>query len=130
MKSDEQITAELTHATEGLWYMSESDYPFEPVRLEGMEEPTSERLREHAGADANADVETRELDEFFHDGAAVRMTKEGAGAANFEDVVRAFRDNLADIIVYRIGETNVQVYVLGKSGSGTWLGLSTRVVET
>jgi hypothetical protein len=32
--------------------------------------------------------------------------------------------------VYRIGEVNMPVYIIGKSSSGSWLGLSTRVVET
>ena len=131
MKSDEQIMAELARAADGLWYMSESDYPLEPVRLEGTDEPGPELLRAAAGADKGAAVETRELEEFFRDRAAVRMTRNGSGeSASFAGVVGALRRNLADLRVYRIGEINISVYVLGRSGSGSWLGLSTRIVET
>ena len=134
MKSDEQILSELKRAAEGLFYMSESDYPLEPVRLEGAEEPGHERLRELAGAGAEARVETRGLEEFFRPDAASQMPPEGAGgaprAASFEGVVRTLRENLTDIRVYRVGEINIPVYVLGRSASGSWLGLSTRVVET
>jgi hypothetical protein len=134
MKSDEQILSELKRAAEGLFYMSESDYLLEPVRLEAAAEPDSEWLRELAGVGADARVETMSLEEFFHDAAAVRMPREGTGesprAASFQNVVRTLGENLTDIKVYRIGEINIPIYVLGRSGSGNWLGLSTRVVET
>jgi hypothetical protein len=131
MKRDEQILAELARAVKGLWYMSESDYPFETVRLEGTTEPNPEALPRLAGADPNTLVETRELEDFFREGAAVRMSQEGAGEpASFAAVVQTLTENLKDIRVYRIGEINIPVYVLGRSASGSWLGVSTRVVET
>ena len=109
--------------------MSESDYPFEAVRVEGAEEPGHERLRELAGAGRAAPVETRGLEEFFRDSAAVRVG-ERPTPTSFEGVRRALRENLSDIRVYRIGSVNIPVYVLGRSASGNWLGLRTRVVET
>ncbi len=134
MRSDEEILAELRRAAEGLWYMSESDYPLEPVRVGGPDEPSHERLRELAGVGADARVELRSLEDFFRDSAAARQppagTSESASAASFRGVVRALTENLSDIRVYRVGETNIAVYVLGQSRSGHWLGLSTRVVET
>jgi hypothetical protein len=133
MKSDEEILAELGRAAEGLWYMSESDYPLEPVRLEGPEEPSHERLRELAGKGPDASVEMRSLEQFFRV-AAVNIPREGtnepASPGSFHAVVQALKENLTDIRVYRVGEINIPVYVLGKSASGNWLGLSTRVVET
>lgn len=121
--------AELRRAAEGLWYMSESDYPLEAVRVEGPDEPSHARLRELAGAGADALVETRSPEEFFRPGAAVRMG-ESPTAASFEGVLRALKGNLKEIRVYRIGSVNIPVYVLGRSGAGNWLGLRTRVVET
>ena len=57
-------------------------------------------------------------------------TGEPARAGSFREVVRALTENLADVRVYRIGEINIPVYVLGRSGNGNRLGLSTRIVET
>ena len=134
MRSDEEILAELTRAADGLWYMSESDYPLEAVRVGGAGEPEHGRLRELAGAGKDAPVETRRLEEFFRDGAGVRLGRAGTGEpptpASFGGVLRALRENLTDIRVYRVGSVNIAVYVLGRSASGTWLGLRTRVVET
>ncbi len=129
VRSDEEILEELRRAADGLWYMSESDYPLEVVRVEGAEEPSHERLREAAGAERDAPVETRRLEEFFRDSAAVRAG-ERPTAASFEGVLRALRENLTDLRVYRIGSVNIAVYVLGRGASGDWLGLRTRVVET
>lgn len=131
MKTDEQIIAELARAADGLWYMSESDYPLETVHLDGTDDPGDEGLRKLVAAPADARVETRGLEEFFRDGAAVRMTERGAGEpASFDGIVQTLKENLEDIRVYRIGEINIPVYILGRSGSGNWLGLLTRVVET
>lgn len=129
MRSDEEILKELARAAEGLWYMSESDYPLEPMRLGGTDEPSHERLRELAGADADARVETRSLEGFFRDEAAVRSGGRPA-PASFRDLLRALRENLSDVKVYRVGDVNIAVYVLGRSAGGSWLGVSTRVVET
>jgi hypothetical protein len=37
---------------------------------------------------------------------------------------------LTDLRVYRVGSTDIDVYILGKHPSGAWLGLKTKVVET
>jgi hypothetical protein len=122
---------EIAVAVDGLWYMSESDYPLEAVCLEGNTEPSAEVLCNLAGAGARTCVETRDLPEFFREGAGFRMTEEGTGQpASFDAVVQTLTENLEDIRVYRIGKINIPVYVLGRSSSGGWLGVSTRVVET
>ena len=129
MKSDEEILTELARAADGLWYMSESDHPLEPVRLEGPGEPSPGRLRKLAGAGADARVETRSLEGFFRDAAAVRTGTQPT-PASFGGVLRALGENLTDIRVYRVGAVNIAVSALGRSACGNWLGVSTRVVET
>ena len=129
MKDDEEILAELRRAAEGLWYMSESDYPLEAVRLEGAEGPSRGRLVELAGAGEGAEIETRSAEEFFRDSAAVRAG-EPPRPDSFRGVLKVLRENLADVKVYRVGTVNVAVYALGRSPSRGWLGLRTRVVET
>jgi len=130
MKSDEEILTELARAAEGLLYMSESDHPFEPLRLAGG--PTPERLRALAGAEADA-VQTLSLEEFFRAPASEPSWKEGAelaSARRFQALARALAENLSEARAYKVGRINMPVYVLGRSPLGNWLGLSTRVVET
>jgi hypothetical protein len=134
MKSDEQLCEELKEATRGLLFMSESDYPFEVVRWEGTEELSPERLRAEAGQQgATATVERRTVADFFRVATGEQDWKgaaELALAKRYQTLVRLLEENLREASVYRVGETNIAVYVVGRSEEGNWLGVSTRVVET
>jgi hypothetical protein len=133
MKSDEQVSKELGEATQGLTFMSESDYPIEVVRWEGVEELSPEYLRSAAGQGATVTVEERTVADFFRVAAGEQKWKgeaELALARRYQTLARLLEENLKGVKVYRVGEINIGVYVVGRSDEGNWLGLSTRVVET
>ena len=133
MKSDEQILEEIATASRGLFRMSESDYPVEPFRLGAGEAPDAATLRRAAGASEGAEVTTREAEEFFRPTAFVEDADGSfnpAPAGRVRELSRVLTANLSEVNVYRVGEVNVAVYVLGRGASGSWLGVSTRVVET
>ena len=130
--TDEQLIEELREAMRGLTYMSESDYPFEVFNW-GKAGPTDEFLRGLTGESADATVETRTPEDFFRvstseaDWMSVSML---GSARGFHRVLLLLERNLTDLKVYRVGVINIPVYVAGRSASGNWLGVSTRVVET
>ena len=135
MKSDEEILAELGRAAEGLLYMSETDSALEPVRVEGEGGggPSGRQLRQLAAKPADAPVEITDTKRFFGNAVAEDDWKgeaEIAGARRFQNLVRVLNRELSDLRVYRVGEVQIRAYVLGKSPSGSWLGLSTLLVET
>ena len=134
MKSDEEILSELARAAHGLLFMSESDYPLEPFRLDARgPEPDLARLRQLAGAPADARVEVTTPEKLFAVAAGQQPWKgeaELSTARRFRRLLGVLGAELGDLRVYRVGEVNIAVYVLGRSPSGSWLGLSTRVVET
>jgi len=134
MKSDEEILSELARAAEGLMMLSESDHPLEPFRLEASAAgPDQARLRELAGATADARVEVTTAEKFFAVAAGEQAWKgeaELVAARRFRRLLGLLETELSDLRVYRVGEINIPVYVLGRSPSGGWLGLSTHVVET
>ena len=130
--TDEQLLNELREATRGLTFMSESDYPFEVFDW-GKAEPTPEFLRGLAGGGADAPVETRTAAQFFRAATSEPDWKgadELAVAKRFQALLRLLEKNLSDVKVFRVGTVNIPVYVAGRSADGTWLGVSTRVVET
>lgn len=126
MKSDEQIVLELKQATEELLLMSESDYPFEIIEWAGTDEVSTASLQRLSGQPTDAPVSIQSLDDFFR--PTVSETR--ADAKRYQALVRLLKENLTDVQVYRVGEINIPVYIVGKSATGNWLGLSTRVVET
>lgn len=132
MMTDEQLLKELSEATRGLMHMSESDYPFEVFDW-GKSEPTPEYLRGLDGQTADAPVETRTVEQFFRTPAsepAWKGAEELAVARRFQALRRLLEANLSDLKVFRVGAINMPVYVAGRSASGSWLGVSTRAVET
>ncbi|HEX8150745.1 MAG TPA: nuclease A inhibitor family protein [Pyrinomonadaceae bacterium] len=130
--TDEQLIEELRAATRGLTYMSESDYPFEVFNW-GAAGPTHEFLRGLAGEASDVPVETKTAADFFRVAASEAEWKNAEQikeARRFQSLLRLLEQNLNDLKVYRVGAVNIPVYVAGRSASGNWLGVSTRVVET
>jgi hypothetical protein len=130
--TDAQILEELKEATRGLTFMSEADYPFEVFDW-GKAEPTPEFLRGLDNSAADSPVETRTAAQFFRAATSEpdwKGAQELAVAKRFQALLRLLEENLSDLKVFRVGTINIPVYVAGRSASGAWLGVSTRVVET
>lgn len=133
MKSDEELGRELSQATKGLTFMSESDYPLEVVELDAHKDITDEWLRALARCDSSAPIQETTVEEFFSVASGEQEWKgaaEIALAKRYQKLIRLLKKNLTDVKVHRVGETNIAVYVLGKSREGSVMGISTRVVET
>ena len=133
MKSDEEVFRALEEATQGLLYMSESDYPFEVISWNGSEQLSPGYLRRAVGTDSTATIEETTVEEFFRVPAGEQEWKDAAQlqlARKYQGLLKLLKENLKDIKVYRVDEINIGVYVVGRSAEGNWLGVSTRVVET
>jgi len=57
--------------------------------------------------------------------AADRITVE-----RYQALVRFLTGELADARVYRVGAIGVDVYAIGRSREGEWVGVATKVIET
>jgi hypothetical protein len=131
--SDEQILKALQAAADGLLFMSETDAPFAPVRWETQGELTPDAVRQLTRHDEPTPVEVVSADDFFRAAVAEPDWKgadELATARRFQALLRLLHEKLADLRAYRVGQIELDVYVVGRAPSGNWLGLSTRVVET
>lgn len=134
MKSDAESIEELRQATEGLLFMSESDYPFQVIEWDKQVEITPEYLRSQTtAARPDTPVTSQSVDDFFRSATSEPQWKKGAEleiARKYKALVRLLKESLSDLVVYRVGEINITVYIVGKSQAGTWIGLTTQVVET
>jgi hypothetical protein len=134
-KDDDSLLRNLKRLTKGLTFMSESDYPVEPFLQDGdgQAAPSAQDFVASKKSDPNAN--TRELDfsDFFNGATQQQDGQSGEArtqAARFQSLVRLLRDNLNDIHVYRVGDVEADVYVVGKTKSGRLAGVTTKVVET
>ena len=83
--------------------------------------------------DAKTQIEEISLEDFFS-----RVTKiedwfgdeEKETAQKFSDLQKLFKENLKEIKVFRVGQVEIDVYVVGVDADGNLTGVKTTVVET
>ncbi len=131
----EALQAHLENLTEDLLYMSESDYPFDFVSFDGSGDkaPSLEGLLERLDLPDDTVTDQETVDQFFHwltrDEAGM-TEEERAEAQRYRDLRQALEANLDDLAIFRIGEIEIRVYLIGRDACGRWSGLATTSVET
>ena len=130
--NDTELIDRLKQASQGLLWQSESDYPFETVYWENVDDIKS-KLLELTDCTSETKIEVRELDKFFSQATAEEdwyNDEEMAECKRYRELVHLLKTHLTDIKVYRVGEVEVNCYILGQTESGSVAGLSTISVET
>ncbi len=130
-----QIETELREASNGLLMMSETDAPFEFYQAENMkDEPLNEEtVLKLAAMPADYPFEETDLGYFFRNMTQARPEADEAGieqAKRFANLQQKLQELLQDVKVYRIGDTQKMVLILGRTPDGAIAGLKTLVVET
>ncbi len=131
--STTDLITRLEQAIDGLLFPSESDAPLEVFVWRDAAPFSPQALLAYAGYDKTTPVRTTALDRFFR---PVTTSRAWYGEEERERMrrFRALRDllktELSDIKVYKIGTVAIDVYVVGRDASGTYCGLTTKVVET
>ncbi|SIT79729.1 nuclease A inhibitor family protein [Pontibacter indicus] len=129
------IESELKEATDGLLMMSETDAPFEFYHAENFRgKPLDkETVLQLSGMPADYPFEEMELSYFLrnmtqaspeaHDDARQQ-------ARRFQHLEQTLLQLLQNVKVFRVGETQKLVFILGRTSDGEIAGLKTLVVET
>lgn len=132
-KHTSDIVDKLKLASNGLQYMSESDYPFDVFQWVGQESLTTETVIKRTGHTPDTQVEVVQLDEFFRNATQEQdwhNDEEKEAVKHYQSLVETLKQSLSDIQVYRLGTIEIDVYIIGKTSTGDYAGLSTKVVET
>jgi hypothetical protein len=122
----------ITTAAKGLYYISETDHPFTVMETPAGE-PIETQLIKISGQQTGAPVEQTSLPYFFRN----MVKADPNGPAEDEQIAKRFQalqllleQELKDITVYRIGQVNIDAFIVGKEANGKLLVLQTRLVET
>jgi len=120
-----ELTQEIAPVIKDLLYLSESDYPFESVSFadSGSGEITADHFLSLVGADAGTLVEKRTFDDFFD---AYLLNSD----PRYGQMRTILETRLTDTTVIRLGEIQVQVYLVGRTKCGQIAGLKTVSIET
>lgn len=134
-KSNDELLDKLKLASDGLLFMSESEYPFEVFLWQSKEKQllNAEFVLSKLNKPYDTKVEFVDLDSFFE----VATTEEDWHSPEDKEIVKKYhnlvkiiKENLSDIKVARLGEIEIDVYIIGRVPSSDLAGLCTKVIET
>lgn len=130
----EQIKKELMQASEGLQMLSETDATFEFFYHEKPKDPfIEETVVEWDGKPGGTKVQVLTVDDFLHrmknpHPNADQVQKQNA--ERFKKLEAKLKEVLKDVKAYKVSDTTMPVYLIGRTDSGDYAGLKTLVVET
>lgn len=113
--------------------MSESDYPLQVVQLDRPSASLEEVLLRFSEKEPGNPIEKQELDYFFRNAARIdpmATPVQQQTAHRFQQLVKVLKEELTDIQVYRIGEVEIDAFIIGRLPDGTHAGLRTKLIET
>lgn len=130
-----EIATVLQSASEGLLWMSESDYPWDVlVWPHGSTATlTDADVLQQTGHDPNTPIAQTDWARFFEAACQVQAwhnETEIVMVQRYQALVEILQTHLTDLRVYRVGEIEVDIYVLGITADGTIAGLATKAIET
>lgn len=131
--SDRDLAAQLQQATAGLFWPSETDAGFEVVTWPDLDQVTTESLRDRLNLDPETPILIQDFYDFFQpvtQEQAWHNSEERAERERYQALVEFLRENLSNLQVFRVGEVEIDIYILGQTPEGQILGLQTQAVET
>lgn len=129
-----ELISTLQELTENLFWMSETDAPIQVVCWDDCAEVESDKqILERTNHSPTDPIEIVELEQFFEPVVTEQDwfgDEEKETAAKYRSLLSALKQSLSGIKVYRVGEVEVDVYVVGVSEAKSVVGIATQVVET
>jgi hypothetical protein len=132
-KTNSEILDQLRTATNGLLMMSESEYPFEVFLWEDAAPVTPQKVIQQTNHPQDTPIKIVGIDDFFQVATTEEdwhEEEEKASVKRFQTLVQELKKNLTNLQVYRLGNKEIDVYVVGQTPAVNLAGISTKVVET
>ncbi len=114
-------------------FVSESDFPLRVIQLGDSADLAAPALLVAVGKPPTSSVEQVTVDELFGYAAQSQpwhTAQESLTVARYQALLAFLNTALKGARAFRVGSIDVDVYALGKSADGQWLGVATKLVET
>ena len=131
LKAD--LAQQIKNASEGLWYISETDAEIFPFTGSKADSVTKENLLKQIGKPPDTPVEERDFDQMFERLIKIQDwfgDEEKATAAKFAALKSLLEKNLTDMKVFKIGRIELDIYFVGLDKDSHLAGFQTKAVET
>ena len=129
----DSLSDSLREATAGLYYMSETDAPFDVIEPMSVEGEIAVALSERFALEPDAKTEYQNFATLFDRLCAKKDwhdARQLATVEKFATLRRILEENLSDLKVVRIGFIRITVFVVGKDPLGRITGVKTFSVDT
>ncbi len=128
------IFKQLQQATNDLLLMSESTSPLTVFCWESVATPIpASQILAKTNHSPDTPIELVNIDAFFQNFVTAQdwhNQTEQETVKRFKILVATIKNNLNNLQVYRIGQRQIEVYIIGTTESGDLVGLSSTIVET
>lgn len=127
------LSEEIKSAAEGLWYVSETDAEIFPFTGSKADSVTKENLLAQIGKSSDTTVEERDFNQMFERFIKIQDwygDEEKAIAEKFAALKSLLEKNLTELKVYKVGDTERDIYFVGLDKEGNLAGIQTKAVET
>jgi hypothetical protein len=135
-KKSDDLFSVLKAASEGLFYISETDAGFEAFVWETdkpVNDVSMESVLKLAGENPDAKTAEKTLDEFFKQPTEMQDWFGDEEKAQVEKYLK-LKDLLATALknakVFKVGDVQINIYIVGIDGEGNLAGVKTKAVET
>jgi hypothetical protein len=132
-----QLYNSLQEATADLYYISESDYPVEAVHYSKGDYQQAPSLHafllQQAELPADSPENPIEVEAFFAPLTEPQDwygEEEEADRQRYLQIQNLLQEHLSEIAVYRFGEVEKTIYIVGKTAEGDLCGVRTKAIET
>ncbi len=131
----DQWYAQLQSALSGLLYRSESDYPLEMIHWARVSDKQvdEEFILLQLGLDAGEKIEEQDAQKFLDECCQMQdwfSESERSMVQNFQILRGLLKQNLRNMRLFRIGELEVTVLLVGEDKNSDLSGFKTTSVET
>lgn len=135
----ENLTDKLTAAAKDLYYISETDASFESfvwtreAGAEAFSAVNAADVLRFAGNAPDAPVSEQTTEDFFRNSVTEQDwhgDEEKATLKRFVKLKELIEKELREVKVFKIGEIELDVYIVGINSDGNLAGLKTKAVET
>lgn len=127
------LPARIKNITDGLFYTSEIDAEIAPfIGREGKTVDSREVLNQ-SGNDLDAIIREKDFSQFFAKLTEIQdwfEAEEKAAAAKFYQLKTLLENNLKDLKCFAVGQTQIEIYVVGLDAKNILTGIKTKAVET
>ena len=125
---------DIQTAIDGLLYTSEADSSFEIVHWAKRDSiRSSADLLKLIGQSSGLPIENVGLAEFFHDLILNQEWHDAEGKKTVEryrNLLAILKEQLTDLKVFKVGDVEIDIYIVGRMPAGDWAGVMTTAVET